>query len=692
MRASCVRHVVQACGDAGVHVCSVVLPMFLSLRSGRPSAVFSRSFPIAPIAPIALACGLCVTGAATAQVDLGTRLALAGSLPQVVISGTRFAAEADTQPVGISVISADQIRQGGYTTVNEAVMRQLGVPGRLDLNGGGEYALDLRGFGGTSDSNMVIVVDGIRVSEGDTGGTRLAGIPIETVERIEVLRGSNAVLYGEGATAGVIVITTKAGKGVARRDTAQLYLAGGTQGRRELRGSTTLNAGDLSLDLAAQRRLSDGHRDNFASGVGAATLAVQWQDGEGLRLVARHAEDSLSTGLPGDLSTAQFAADPSQAKSLTDNGQIRGRRSTLTAEARAGAWSYAVDVGQRSKTVRSDYTAFRSDYDIAARSASARARHAGRIGGLDNQVHLGIDHARWERTMLPQASGPDLQTNRAVYAKNDLTLAGGTVLSAGVRRETVDHEAQSFGPGRSADRVSAWSVGLLQPVGPRAQVFARVGESFRLPNADEMSYLTLRPQTSRDIELGARWKGERSRVEGRLYRHALTDEIGFDPAVIHPVFLSAGTNVNFDPTRRSGLELEGRHELGATVELRAAASLRRSRFDSGANAGRDVPLAPRRSGLVGVNWQFLPDHHLGADVVHTGAQFPTLANDCRMASATTVDARYAWRQPNWELALMVTNLGDRRYTSQAFRCNAGQVTAIYPEPGRAVVAAARYSF
>ena len=155
---------------------------------------------------------MCVTGAATAQVDLGTRLALAGSLPQVVISGTRFAAEADTQPVGISVISADQIRQGGYTTVNEAVMRQLGVPGRLDLNGGGEYALDLRGFGGTSDSNMVIVVDGIRVSEGDTGGTRLAGIPIETVERIEVLRGSNAVLYGEGATAGVIVITTKAGK------------------------------------------------------------------------------------------------------------------------------------------------------------------------------------------------------------------------------------------------------------------------------------------------------------------------------------------------------------------------------------------------------------------------------------------------------------------------------------------------
>lgn len=689
MRDQRFRHVVQACGDAGVHVCSVVLPMSSLPRSCRRPAVSSRAFVLAPIA---LACGLGMSGAARAQADLGTRLALAGNLPQVVISGTRFADDADSQPVGISVINADQIRNGGYTTVNEAVMRQLGVPGRLDLNGGGEYALDLRGFGSTSDSNMVIVVDGIRVSEGDMGGTRLAGIPIETVERIEVLRGSNAVLYGEGATAGVIVITTKAGKGVARRDNAQVYLAGGTQGRRELRGSTTLNAGDVSLDLAAQRRLSDGHRDNFASGVGAASLAVQWQDGEGLRLVARHAEDSLSTGLPGDLTTAQFAADPSQAKTLTDNGQIRGRRSTLTGEWRAGAWEFAVDVGQRSKTVRSDYTFFRSDFDIRARTASARARHVGRIGALDNQIHVGVDHARWERVALPQATGPDLQTNRAVYAKDDITLPGGTVLSAGLRREQVDHQAQSFGPGQSADQVSAWSLGVLQPVGVRAQVFARAGKSFRLPNADEMSYLTLRPQMSRDIELGARWKGERSRLEGRIYRHALSDEIGFDPAVIHPVFLSAGTNVNYDPTRRSGVEVEGRHELTTTLELRAAAALRRSRFESGANDGKDVPLAPRRSGLIGVNWQVLPGHHVGADVVHTGAQFPTLANECRMASATTVDARYAWRQPSWELAVMVTNLADRRYTTQAFRCNAGQVTAIYPEPGRAVVAAARYSF
>ncbi len=656
--------------------------MSSSSRSRRP-AVFPRP---GSLAPVAFAASLCLPGAVLAQNDLGTRLALAGNLPQVVISGTRFADEADTQPIGISVISAEQIRNGGYTTINEAVMRQLGVPGRLDLNGGGEYALDLRGFGGTSDSNMVIVVDGIRISEGDTGGTRLAGIPIETVERIEVLRGSNAVLYGEGATAGVIVITTQAGKGVARRDTGQVYVAGGTQGRRELRGAATLNAGDFSFDLAAQRRLSDGHRDNFASGVGGASFAAQWQDGEGLRLVARHAEDTVSTGLPNALSAAQYAADPSQATSLTDHGRIDGRRSTLTGELKVGDWEFAADVGRRSKELRSINFGFPFDYDIAAETASARARHTGRIAGLVNQVRFGVDQARWERTVLP-AGAPDTQRNRALYLKDDLTLEGGTALSAGLRREKVHKLAQSFGPGLGDDGVAAWDLGVVRPIGRQAQVYGRLGKSFRLPNVDELSNTSLRTQTSRDLELGTRWRDDTSRLEARVYRSHLHDEIGFDPA--SGLF---GANVNYDPTRRSGVEAEGRHELTRTVELRAAAALRRSRFDSGANAGKDVPLAPRVNGLVGVNWQFLPSHHLGADVVHTGTQYPTLDNACRMASATTLDARYAWRQPSWELSLAVSNLADRKYTTQAFRCDAGDVSGIYPEPGRAVVAAARFSF
>ena len=135
-------------------------------------------------------------------------------LREVVVTGSRVAGPRDAQPFGTSVLTEADIQRSGAVTVNDAIMRLLGVVGRQDFYGGGDYALDLRGFGSTADSNQVVIVDGIRFSEADLGGTRLAGIPIESVLQIEVIRGSGAVLYGEGATGGVIIVTTKAGTGV----------------------------------------------------------------------------------------------------------------------------------------------------------------------------------------------------------------------------------------------------------------------------------------------------------------------------------------------------------------------------------------------------------------------------------------------------------------------------------------------
>lgn len=193
-----------------------------------------------PLAALSLAV---LAGIAATQARAQPSSAAAAPLPETVVSATRFNEPLASLPLGVSVITAEQIRLAGATTVNEAVMKLLGVPGRQDLYGGGDYALDLRGFGSTADSNQVVVLDGVRLNEADTGGTRLAGIPIDAVERIEVLRGNGAVLYGEGATGGVIVITTKAGNGSARRNSASVYGAIGSHDLRELRASATLAAG-----------------------------------------------------------------------------------------------------------------------------------------------------------------------------------------------------------------------------------------------------------------------------------------------------------------------------------------------------------------------------------------------------------------------------------------------------------------
>ena len=252
-----------------------------------------------------------VTMAASAAATAQSEPPADTRLPGVIVTAPRFAQNAAELPFGVSVLTADEIRDAGVATVNEAVMKLLGVIGRLDFFGGGDYGLDLRGFGGTADNNQVVIVDGIRISEADLGGTRLAGIPIESVERIEIVHGSAAVLYGEGATAGAIVITTKGGHGPARANGAELFGAAGSYGVRDVRGSGTLVAGNFALDAAANRRDADNHRDNFRSRTDGASVAGQWRN-DGLRVGVRHAIDHLDTGLPGALTTAQYESNPQQ--------------------------------------------------------------------------------------------------------------------------------------------------------------------------------------------------------------------------------------------------------------------------------------------------------------------------------------------------------------------------------------------
>lgn len=644
----------------------------------------SLSVPRAAHSLCALSLATLALGAATAQAQT--------SLEPVVITGTRFADEAQNLPFGVSVITAQDIRRSGANSVAEAIIKLLGVPGRLDLNGGVDYALDLRGFGTTSDNNQVIVVDGQRISEGDTGGTRLVGIPIDTVERIEVLRGSGTVLYGEGATGGVIVITTRAGRGSGRADRAQVYAGYGSHATRELRAGTTLTAQELSFDVAANRRLSDGHRDNFASGTGGVSLAGQWA-GDAARVVLRHAEDRLSSGLPGELTAAEFAADPSRSFKPNDHAAITNRRSGIQAEGRTAGWDLAVDAGWRRKATRSLTTFGRGgsptpfDYDIRADQFGARARHQAELGGQRHSVVLGADVGHWERQILGSFGVLARQTNRAVYAKDDVALNGGLRLSGGLRRESVDKSVEQSSAGVDT-AVNAWELGVVQPLGAGWQAHGRVGRSFRLANADEFTFTqpntVLRPQLSRDVEVGARWQGGADRVDLRVYRSALRDEIGFDPV--------AFANVNFDRTRRQGVEAEGQHAVTAALTLRAAAAWRQARFVAGAFDGRDVPLVPNRSAALGADWQVLAGHRIGAQLVHAGPRYATLDNSCRIPTVTTLDARYAYELPTVEWSVSVANLADRAYYTQAFGCSGSLPSSVYPEPGRTVTAAARLRF
>jgi len=656
-------------------------------------AAVSNSAPA--LKPLALACAISLSllaGAAHADA-----LANEAPLTTVHVTGARFPSDAALPPVGATVITAEEIRSAGANDVNSAIRKIGGVYGRQGLTGSPDFSLDLRGFGSNSAQNMVILVDGVRLNENELTDTVLATIPVDTVERIEIVRGGSSVLYGEGATGGVINIITK--RGADQGYHGSVVVEGGQRHQFDTRASLRHGEGPLSFDIAADRQGTHNDRANAAFRQKSVSGGVQWaQDGTrvGLRVESARQDQRF----PGSLTIEQFEQNPHQTNTPTDFGTLALDRVVAFAEQRIGSVELAAELSHREREVSSNYDfggfISESTYQSRQTQFSPRVRQITRSGALLNEVVAGIDLARWERHSNFGSSAS--QDSKALYLRDELRFDGqhNARLALGARHEKFEKEEAdiTLGIPNGEQSQNAWTVeGSIDPL-LGVTVHAKAGQSYRIPNADENGFRAstglLGPQTSRDLELGVTVGDKARQVSARVFRHRLRDEIFFDPTITP--LTPFGANTNLDPTRRQGIELDAAADLPADLRLTGHVQHVQAEFTDGPNAGREMVLVPKNVLTARLAW--LPGNGQSADVsvqyVSTQRYGSDFGNDCnaRIPSYTTVDARYAVKVGRWEFAVNGLNLADREYFSQAFGCRSG----IYPSDGRQVRLSARYDF
>lgn len=621
------------------------------------------------------------------------------TLPPVIVSASRFAQNAAELPIGASLITAEQIRESGAANVNEAIRRLGGVVFRQDAYGGQDYTLDLRGFGETASQNTVILIDGVRVSEAELANAHLSGIPVESVERIEILRGSGTVQYGEGATGGVINIITR--RGGSQALAGSLYAAVGSDNLRDGRATIALAKDGFSLNAAGFSSHTNNYRDNFKAQQNGGSVNGQWTNGWA-RLGVRAATDDQNSRLPGGLNETEFHDDPEKTSTPNDWAELTSHSYGVYGDIALGNWTFAADMARRKKTLEAFQFGSVSRYDIRSTQTVLTARHLWTHANWTNSLVLGYDGQRWDR-----ASGSVLGSSTAdqdsdgYYIKDDIDFRQtGTRLSLGARTENFDKHVYSFAVDNLKAHINSWEIGVNQSLTATLNGYVKTGRSFRLANADEYSYTNplaqLRPQISRDWEVGLKWNQAQTRAEIRAYRSDLTDEIGYDPAANGPFspFFN-GANVNYDPTRRQGIELEGSVAPFANLTLTGLLAWRDATFRAGPYAGNQVPMAPRRTATLLANWKPLAGHMLEGGVRWVSAQRIggdfTNSCDSRIPSYTTLDARYAYQWKNWEFSVAGSNLSDRNYYTLRYSCSAAS-RSIYPEAGRTIKAAVRVAF
>lgn len=660
----------------------------------------TRRLPASQPLVLAAAVSLCFAAAAVPAL---AQTAVGQSLAPIVITGARFDAAAGMAPIGATVITADEIRRAGVTDVNAAIRKIGGVYGRNSLDGSPDFGLDLRGFGTNSSQNLVVVVDGVRVSESELSNVILSTIPIDMVERIEINRGGASVLYGEGATGGVINIVTK--RPVAHSAGGSMTAEAGQFRERELRGAVHQGWDGFAADGAVDARHNDNYRDNNNYKQVDVSAGAQWFSKEG-RMGFRYEGAREDMRFAGSLSEAQFSANPRQTTSPNDFGSLDSDRLTGFITRHIGNLDLAAELSHREKTGKATYVSpgvYTSEATSKQTQFSPRVRQLGEIGGMTNEVVAGLDLMRWNRvTNSAYDNYPSrqeaTQRSKALYARDEIKFdpAHNGRLAAGVRRELFDKDYDDGYGGKynSVQGLNAWELQGSYAVLPALEAFAKAGQSYRVANSDENSLTPmgkpLQAQTSHDLELGASYGDAQRKVTARVFRSNLSNEIFYDPTLV--VSGMKGFNTNLDPTRREGFELDGEARVARDWTVSGHYQHVNATFRAGVNAGHQMVLVPKN--IVTARLAWTPADGQSADI---GAQWvdqqrygADFSNDCsaQMPSFTTFDARYARKLGQWELSVAGLNLADKHYFSQAYGCRGG----IYPSDGRQLKLAARYDF
>ena len=546
-----------------------------------------------------------------------------------------WASRAGTGITGSSttVITVDEIRKSPAQNLTDILKQEAGIQIQHISAGanGARDAVDLRGFGATASSNVLVLVNGRRFNDFDLQGFDFSSIPLNAIQRIEVTRGnSGAVLYGDGAVGGVINIITK--NGAHRSPSARVEGGFGSFRDREGRMTASGSRGPWSGAFDATAIRTDGYRQNGYLRQKGLNGDVRYTGDQGSVYFNVLADDQ-KLGTPGgrlvDTTKGinELVTDRAGTSTPNDYANKQGQNLTLgvTRNLTPGL-ELILDGSVRLKQQQAELfyngSAYNGvDTNMKTASVTPRLKIDGNVGGMPVKVLTGIDYYHTAYTSDRSqdfSSAPyhvyDLkQDTAAVYANGTLSIRPDTDITLGARYQRDKISASDVydasAPGAYGSQGIAldsgknqWAaqLGIEHRFSDVFAVFGHVAHAFRVPNADERIGLAspvnfdLRTQTSNEIEGGARLRVGRFKAQTSIYDMELNDEIAYNAATY--------VNVNLDPTRHWGVEANASLQVTDTVSLTGNLTYTRATFREGQYAGHDIPLISRWTANAGLTW------------------------------------------------------------------------------------------
>ena len=602
--------------------------------------------------------GRCRRGALALAAALAASPVAAGSgayaLDEVLVTATRTEQRlADSLP-SATVITRGQIEASQTPGLIELLGRQAGVEFARAGGPGSQASLFMRG---TGSGQTLVLVDGVRLNTALTGAAALGGVSLDSIERIEVVRGNLSSLYGSEAIGGVIQIFTRGA------DRSGLEI-GGEAGSGDTRAASVYAAhrfegGSIALSAAGRRSSPFSAIDTsqvipgpFAPGANP-DIDGNRNGSASLRAQGRAGPVELAASLWGSRNDTDF---DSTADGPTATHEEKSRQRAMQASA----------AGQLSGRWRAQLTLARTDDDTSNTSSEPWSFNNGEFESSNRSVSL-ANEIRFGERATGTLAYEYLQQRGASTAYDPgfggvLTRFERRVNSvrAGVDARDGPHRLQANVRWDDYSDVGAATTGLAAygyDIDPRWRVSAQLATAFRAPSFNDLYYPyfgnpDLSPERSRSGELALRYGDDTASVRATVFRNRTSDLIVYDAAA------RQARNV-------ASADIDG-------VELMAAARLQgwRLQADAGYTRAEDSSTGERLLRRAPYKIHFAAERAFGRfdglfEVTYNARRYDTDINTfgrTELASYTLARLAMAWRATEWlRLTLRVENLFDADY-------------------------------
>ncbi len=572
------------------------------------------------------------------------------TMEETVVTASRLEEPLKYSPDSVTIVTEEEIQKKGKQTVIDVLRDVPGISVVQYGSPGGSSSIYTRG---TNNAHTLIMIDGVRVGDpmaGD-GKMSIADLSTDNIERIEIVRGAQSVLYGSDAIGGVINIITKKGKGKPK-----FYVSsegGSFETFREKIGVSGSNdkinyAASVSrLDVKrvsrADEDLGNTEKDYYHDTNISARVDGRISETVGMGFSVRHSESSM------DYDDSGADADKVQDTDITSI-------STNFDQDIFDWWQQTIKLGitETKREYTKNNGVFNGTYNGTIKLASWQ--HNFFVGEIDT-ITAGFDYQ--EESGDVQDPWGDI-TNKSVntkgfFVQNKLTPFNGLSFTLGARHD--DH--QTFG---GEDTYKGALAYLYDKTGTKVR--GSYGTGFRAPSLYQLysSYgdVNLKPEESKGYDVGIDQElfDKKVLLSATYFHNEIDDLIGFN--------MSTYKYYNVGKVKTEGWETGFTFKPLGWLSFNAHYTYTEAKNEdeTDANNGKDLIYRPKHTGGASLNIKPLEKLNVNLNAQCVGKRYRNADNSESMSAYTLFNFAASYDVMDWlKIFGRVENLTDKKYQS-----------------------------